>query len=113
MNTRFSLLCYDSADGTTVQGITIDAPDSMDLDDAVWLEELDGRTRCTVSIADAAAVIEKESPLDLQARDRGFTRYYARGSAPMLPARLSEDALSLLPDKRRPVLCVRITLDDD
>src|ERR1051326_4248928 len=57
MNTRFCLLRQDTADGTTVQGITIDAPDSMDLDDAVWLEELDGRTRCTVSIADAAAAI--------------------------------------------------------
>lgn len=111
MNTRVRLLPTNSAQIPIVDGITIDGPDSMDLDDAVWLDEVDGLLRLTVSIADVADSIPINMELDLLARKQGYTRYYARGNAPMLPHHFSEDKLSLLRGQLRRVLCVQIVLD--
>src|SRR2546423_1495916 len=99
MTPRFMIIPSHGTGARAVDGVTIDAPHSMDLDDAIWLDEAGGWPRVTVSIADAAGAVPKDSPLDCQARQRGFSRYNARGIAPMLPRSLSEDGLSLLPGR--------------
>ena len=94
-----------------VQGITIDGPDSRDLDDAVWIELTKTGAILSVHIADVAELVEIGSILDKVAIARTQTQYFKVGNAPMLPRPLSEDKLSLLAHRDRPTLTVRITLD--
>ena len=85
-----------------VEGITIDGPDSKDLDDAIYLEKDGFGWVLHVSISDVASGVGMGSDLDKEAYERGFTRYFADGSnAPMLPRDLSEDKLSLLSGQDR------------
>ena len=94
-----------------VQGITIDGPDSGDLDDAVWIEPTATGAILSVRIADVAELVEIGSILDKVAIARTQTQYFKVGNAPMLPRSLSEDKLSLLAHQDRPTLTVRVTLD--
>ena len=94
-----------------VQGITIDGPDSRDLDDAVWIEPTSTGAILSVHIADVAELVEIGSILDKVAIARTQTQYFKVGNAPMLPRPLSEDKLSLLAYQDRPTLTVRVTLD--
>ena len=94
-----------------VQGITIDGPDSRDLDDAVWIEQTKTGAILSVHIADVAELVEIGSILDKVAIARTQTQYFKNGNAPMLPRALSEDKLSLLAYQDRPTLTVRVTLD--
>ena len=94
-----------------VQGITIDGPDSRDLDDAVWIEQTKAGAILSVHIADVAELVEIGSILDKVAIARTQTQYFKNGNAPMLPRPLSEDKLSLLAYQDRPTLTVRVTLD--
>jgi ribonuclease R len=86
-------------------GVTIDAKQSRDLDDAIWVERDGSGWRVTVSITNVADAVPIGSPEDLAAQAIGFTRY-ARDSVrmSMLPSRLSEGALSLVPGQPRSVL---------
>ena len=94
-----------------VQGITIDGPDSRDLDDAVWIEPTSTGAILSVHIADVAELVEIGSILDKVAIARTQTQYFKVGNAPMLPRPLSEDKLSLLAHQDRPTLTVRVILD--
>ena len=94
-----------------VQGITINGPDSRDLDDAVWIEPTQTGAILSVHIADVAELVEISSILDKVAIARTQTQYFKVGNAPMLPRSLSEDKLSLLAHQDRPTLTVRVTLD--
>jgi ribonuclease R len=94
-----------------VQGITIDGPDSRDLDDAVWIEATQTGAILSVHIADVSELVEIGSILDKVAIARTTTQYFKSGNAPMLPRPLSEDKLSLLEYQDRPTLTVQITLN--
>lgn len=93
--------------------VTIDAPQSRDLDDALSVIPAgpDGALRVLVSIADVDAYVPAGSPADLEARRRGTSVYLAGEVLPMLPATLSEDALSLLEGVDRPAMTAEIRLD--
>ena len=94
-----------------VQGITIDGPDSRDLDDAIWIEPLNTGAIFFIHIADVSELIKIDSILDNVAIEREETRFFSSGYAPMLPLELSEDKLSLLEGKPRPTLTVKVTLN--
>lgn len=68
-------------DLTHLPTYAIDDAGSQDPDDAV---SLDG-TRLWVHVADAAALVSPDSPIDLEARQRGATLYLPEGNIPMLP----------------------------
>ena len=94
-----------------VQGLTIDPPHSIDLDDAIHMEPLpDGGWKVEVSIADVDALVAPGSHLDAEALRRVATRYYGSFNHPMLPQRLSENLLSLHEAEKRPAVTVRIRL---
>jgi ribonuclease R len=90
---------------------TIDPEDARDHDDAVWVERADEGYRVWVAIADVAEYVSPESALDVEARRRGCTLYLPDRAVPMLPAALSADLCSLLPDHDRLCLCVVADLD--
>ena len=93
--------------------ITIDGPTTLDFDDAISLEIFENELRIGVHIADVAAVIEKDSPIDIAARDRASSLYLPRRQIPMIPADLSQDLLSLKEGCDRPAisLLARFSLD--
>ena len=66
--------------------VTIDSASAKDLDDAVSLTFDDrGRRVLGVHIADVSHYVEKGSPLDLEAFQRGTSVYYVNQVAPCFP----------------------------
>jgi len=62
----------------------IDSPWSNDPDDAVSIEDEDGKSFLYVHVADPAASISFDSPEEKEARDRGATLYLPEGAVRML-----------------------------
>jgi len=95
--------------------VTIDAPVSRDLDDALAVLPAapDGAIRVLVAIADVDSMVPVGSGLDREARARGTSVYLAGRVLPMLPPELSEQALSLLPGEDRPAVVVELRIDPE
>ncbi len=96
-----------------VKGITIDDQFTRDIDDAIWVEELDGGFEVHVSIADVSKTVEVGSELDQAARTRTGTQYFRTGNSPMLPRHLAEEKLSLWPDRQKKTLTVKLSIGPD
>ena len=94
--------------------VTIDPSDAKDHDDAVFAEpdaddKNPGGVVVTVAIADVAAYVRPDSPLDREALKRGNSVYFPDRVVPMLPERISNDLCSLREGEDRPALAVRMT----
>lgn len=100
-------------DRPQVQGITIDGPTSLDLDDAIWIEPTDTGAIAQIHISDVSEHIPPGTPLDQSAIASTQTRYHAKGNDPMLPRILSENALSLVEGQPRATLTFELTLAHD
>jgi VacB/RNase II family 3'-5' exoribonuclease len=98
-------------DRTDLEFVTIDPPDSMDLDQALHIERTGDGYTVYYAIADVAAFVQPGDPIDLEARRRGETLYAPDKRTPLHPPELSEGAASLLPDGVRPALLWTITVD--
>jgi exoribonuclease R len=98
-------------DRTDLEFVTIDPPDSMDLDQAVHIERTGDGYTVYYAIADVAAFVQPGDPIDVEARKRGETLYAPDKRIPLHPPDLSEGAASLLPDKVRPALLWTIKVD--
>ncbi|MGK7941204.1 MAG: ribonuclease catalytic domain-containing protein [Crocosphaera sp.] len=99
------------ANREAVLGLTIDGETSKDLDDALWLEPNQSGAVISVHISDVSAIIQPGSSLEAMALSQVETRYLASFNKPMFPHELSEDKLSLLEDKLRLTVTIRISLD--
>jgi ribonuclease R len=93
--------------------VTIDAPSTRDIDDAIsaTAADADGAMRILVSIADVSSAAVPGSALDEEARARGTSVYLPDRVIPMLPPWLSEASLSLLPGEDRNCLTVELRID--
>ena len=91
--------------------VTIDPDDARDFDDAIHVEKIGGGWRLGVHIADVAAYVEPDSPLDREARRRGNSVYLPDRVIPMLPERLSNGVCSLNPGVDRLTHSVFIHFD--
>lgn len=98
-------------DRTEVPLVTIDPESSRDLDQALHLARDGDGYVVSYAIADVAAFVTADDPVDLEARRRGQTLYGADAKIPLHPPTLSEGAGSLLPDQVRPALLWTVTLD--
>jgi len=98
-------------DRTDIDFVTIDPPSAMDLDQALHLERKGDGFVVHYAIADVAAFVVADDPVDIEARRRGQTLYGADSKVPLHPKVISEDAGSLLPDEVRPALLWTIEVD--
>lgn len=99
-------------DLTSIPFVTVDPPGSMDLDQALYLEERSGGYRVRYAIADVGAFVDPGGAIDTEARERGQTLYGPDVRTPLYPEELSEFGASLLPDRNRPALVWDIRLDE-
>ena len=91
--------------------VTVDPDDARDFDDAIQVEKIKNGWRLGVHIADVAAYVEPDSPLDREARRRGNSVYLPDRVIPMLPERLSNVVCSLNPGVDRLTHSVFIHFD--
>ncbi len=92
--------------------VTIDGADARDFDDAVFAEQhQDGGYRMIVAIADVAAYVLPDAPLDREAVRRGNSVYLPDRVIPMLPEALSNGLCSLVPGEDRGCLAVEMIID--
>jgi exoribonuclease R len=102
----------DHIDATDLPLVTIDPPGSKDLDQAVTVQ--DGPSSGLIvhyAIADVAAFVEPDDPVDAESWNRGVSRYSPDLVTPLHPPELSEGAASLLPGEDRPAVLWTLTVD--
>jgi ribonuclease R len=97
-------------DLTQLPTFTVDPATARDFDDAVSAQREDGGIRLWIHIADVAAHVPPDSPLDREAKRRGNSTYVPGAVEPMLPHALSEEACSLAPGVERLAVTAEIEL---
>lgn len=101
-------------DLTALDFVTIDNESTEDMDDALFVEQVDNDLlKLSIAIADPTAYVMQGSELDAIALKRAFTNYLPGFNIPMLPRELSDNLCSLRPDERRPALVCQVTISSD
>lgn len=93
--------------------VTIDSASTVDMDDALYAEKNSEGWQLRVAIADPCALIKEGSLLEEEIKKRGTSVYLPGRSIPMLPAELSNDSCSLLPNQPRPTIVCTIDVKTD
>src|SRR5690606_26457833 len=95
-------------DLTHLPFVTIDSQFTMDVDDALYAEAIEGGYRVYVAIADPANYVVVGCEVDQEARKRAVTTYLPGESHGMLNSGLSEGSFSLLEGMRRRALVCQL-----
>jgi ribonuclease R len=97
-------------DLTHLDFCTIDPVTAKDFDDAIYFDMKEHTLY--VAIADVSHYVDYFSPIDTEAKRRGFTTYFPHKSFPMLPRELSENICSLKPHTPRLAFVAKIKLNE-
>lgn len=98
-------------DCTSEYAVAIDDATTTEVDDALGFRALDDGWELAVHVADVAASIAPDSPLDALARERASSVYLPERTLPMLPPSLYGPALSLATEDRRRAVTMRFRFD--
>src|SRR3546814_11242518 len=77
-------------DRTDLALVSVDPPDAMDLDPAMFVERVGDGYRVHYAIADVGAFVSPGDPIDLAANRRGQPRYGADGQIQLPPNQLPQ-----------------------
>ena len=99
----------DRVDLTHLDFCTIDPVTAKDFDDAIYFDM--ETPPLYVAIADVSHYVPFFTPIDKEAKKRGFTTYLPHKSFPMLPRELSENICSLKSKVDRLAFVAKIELD--
>lgn len=94
-------------------GISIDGIESLDLDDAIWVEKNANGYSVFVHISDITEAVPVYTPLDVEALKRTTSIYRGEWVINMFPPELSQNLLSLNENGEKLTLSIRIDLDND
>ena len=103
----------DREDLTSLNVLSIDEADTMDLDDALSITHSDEGFSLGIHITDVSSIFPSDNILDREARERLTSLYLPEGIIPMLPHSLSQGVGSLLPGVIRPVVTILVKLDEN
>jgi exoribonuclease R len=103
----------EHADRTDRSFVTLDPASSTDLDQAFAIERAGSDLLLHYAIADVAWFVDDNGSIDAEAWRRGQTLYMPDCKARLYPARLSEDAASLLPTGPRPAVIFTVAVAPD
>lgn len=104
----------DEINDKALEWVTIDAPSTRDVDDAISVGGAGDGFRVSVAIADPTASVAPDSEVDREARRRAASVYSRdRVVERMLPKAISEASHSLTEGAERPALVFRISLGHD
>jgi exoribonuclease-2 len=98
-------------DLTHLPFITIDAENTRDMDDALYLRPAGDGWELFSAIANPSKHIDLGSPLEQTARERANTLYLLGQTHGMLPPELSQDTYSLVAEQKRAALVCRILIN--
>ena len=106
-------LTFDNAelDFTQLPFVTIDAENTRDMDDAIYLQPTESGWELFTAIADPGKHITFGSALEQSARERANTLYLLGQTHGMLPSELSQDTYSLVAEQKRAALVCRIQIN--
>ncbi|HZE38264.1 MAG TPA: RNB domain-containing ribonuclease [Stackebrandtia sp.] len=99
------------ADSDDTKGVMIDAPDTADRDDAVWVRRTDAGFDAWVHVALVARQLPRGGDGDAEARRRMHSKYLPDRTISMLPAAV-ESASSLRAGREQDTLTVHMRFDE-
>ncbi|ABM75572.1 probable ribonuclease II [Prochlorococcus marinus str. NATL1A] len=92
---------------------TIDDSKTVEIDDAISLEQVSGQNKLWIHIASPASYIEYQSGIDEKARKLVSTVYLSTNTYYMLPEALINNVFSLSDKEKRESLSLGVILNDD
>ena len=111
-STNNNLNC-DVKDLTHLKTYTIDDSKTVEIDDAISLEQVSGQNKLWIHIASPASYIEYQSGIDKKARKLVSTVYLSTNTYYMLPEALINNVFSLSDKEKRESLSLGVILNDD
>ena len=111
-STNNNLNC-DVKDLTHLKTYTIDDSKTVEIDDAISLEQVSGQDKLWIHIASPASYIEYQSGIDKKARKLVSTVYLSTKTSYMLPEALINNIFSLSDKEKRESLSLGVILNDD
>lgn len=95
------------------EGVSIDGIESLDLDDAIWVEKTSKGYAVFVHISDVTEAVSTYTPLDIEALKRTTSIYRKEGVINMFPPLLSQNLLSLNEIGEKLTLSMQIDLNEN
>ncbi len=100
-------------DLTHLKTYTIDDSKTVEIDDAISLEQVSGQKKLWIHIASPASYIEYESGIDKKARKQVSTIYLSTNTYYMLPEALINNVFSLSDREKRESLSLGVVFNDN
>ena len=100
-------------DLTHLKTYTIDDSKTVEIDDAISLEQVSGQNKLWIHIASPASYIEYQSGIDKRARNLVSTVYLSTKTSYMLPEALVNNIFSLSDKEKRESLSLGVIFNDD
>lgn len=98
---------------TKLDFFTIDGENTIDIDDAIYVQKLKNKWKLLVAISDVSEFVTDNSLIDIEAYNRLSTVYLLGRTIPMLPSEIAHDYCSLKPNEKKLVIVADLTISMD